>query len=135
VRWCTEVASALRAKVVAVTAFEPFLEWVPDSDARSWRHSLEVHMEDWLEPLHAAKVELELEIVRDVHPVAAIAGAAQACAQLIVVGHHGHGGISGAHLGDIGLQLVHHAGLPVVMVPTQAERLSPSTVVAASSTP
>jgi nucleotide-binding universal stress UspA family protein len=117
VRFCAEVATKASAKVIAVTAFEPFLEWVPDSDTRSWRRTLEGHLDHWAEPLRAAKLDVELKIVRDVHPVAAIGDLARDRAQLIVVGTHGRGGFSGMRLGGVAVQLVHHAVLPVVLVP------------------
>jgi len=70
-------AAALSARVIAVTAFEHFLEWVPDSDPRNWRRNLERHVDEWIEPLRLAKVPVRTVIVRDVHPVAAIADAAR----------------------------------------------------------
>jgi len=117
VRWCATTAAALSAEVIAVTAFEPFLEWVPDSDPRNWRRDLGRHMDEWIEPLLLASVQVQRVIVRDIHPVAAIADTARGQAQLIVVGTHGRGGFPGMRVGGVALQLVHHAALPVVLVP------------------
>jgi nucleotide-binding universal stress UspA family protein len=37
-------------------------------------------------------------------------------AGLVVVGSHGHGAIAGTLLGSVGLQLLHHADCPVLIV-------------------
>ena len=126
IAWCAAVAPALAAEVIAVLAFEPFLEWVPDSDARNWRRHLERHMEEWIQPLRIANVTVSTEIVRDVHPVAAIANTARGKAQLIVVGRHGAGRLPGPHLGSVGIHLVHQALLPVVLVPPPTGEQSPA---------
>jgi nucleotide-binding universal stress UspA family protein len=72
----------------------------------------------WVEPLRDRGVAVSTVIVEDIHPVAAIANTAmQRSAQLIVVGTHGLGGFSKMRLGGVAVQLVHHLGLPVVLVP------------------
>jgi nucleotide-binding universal stress UspA family protein len=72
----------------------------------------------WIEPLRDRRVPTDTVIVEDIHPVAAIADtAAQRSAQLIVVGTHGLGGFTKMRLGGVAVQLVHHLGLPVVLVP------------------
>lgn len=116
-RWCAEVAVAVSAQVTAVTSWEPFLQMFPDHDPRSQRHRVERQMDEWLEPLRGRGVEVTTEIVRDVHPVAAIAETARGQAQLIVVGTHGLGGFPGMRLGGVAVQLVHHVSMPVVLVP------------------
>ena len=119
--------------MIAVTAFEPLLEWAPNSDPRNWRRNLERHVNEWIEPLRLAKVPVQTVIVRDIHPVAAIADAARGQAQLIVVGTHGLGGFAGMRLGGVAVQLVHHAGLPVVLVPAPAHHAQPTAGVGQSS--
>ena len=121
IQWCASVAPALGARVVAVLAFEPFVEWVPESDPKSWRRVAEWEMGVWIEPLRDRRVPTDTAIVEDIHPVAAIADtAAQRSAQLIVVGTHGLGGFTKMRLGGVAVQLVHHLGLPVVLVPPTA---------------
>lgn len=121
IQWCASVAPALGARVVAVLAFEPFVEWVPESDPKSWRRVAEWEMAVWIEPLRDQRVPTDTAIVEDVHPVAAIADtAAKRSAQLIVVGTHGLGGFTKMRLGGVAVQLVHHLGLPVVLVPPTA---------------
>ncbi len=119
IEWCAAVAPALRARVIAVLAFEPFVEWVPESDPKSWKRVAEWEMGVWIEPLRDRGVPVDTVIVEDIHPVAAIADtAAKRSAQLIVVGTHGLGGFTKMRLGGIAVQLVHHIGLPVVLVPS-----------------
>jgi len=121
IQWCASVAPALGARVIAVLAFEPFVEWVPESDPKSWRRVAEWEMGVWIEPLRDRLVPTDTAIVEDIHPVAAIADtAAQRSAQLIVVGTHGLGGFTKMRLGGVAVQLVHHLGLPVVLVPPTA---------------
>ena len=121
IQWCASVAAPLGARVVAVLAFEPFVEWVPESDPRSWRSAAEWEMGVWIEPLRDRGVPVDTAIVEDIHPVAAIADTAvRRSAQLIVVGTHGLGGFTKMRLGGVAVQLVHHLGLPVVLVPPTA---------------
>lgn len=120
VRWCAELAVAVSARVIAVTAFEPLLATITDHDLDEDHHPIEHHLQRWIEPLRAAGVEVETHLLRDVHPVAAITDAARGAAQLVVVGSHGLGGFSGMRLGGVAVQLVHHTELPVVVVPAEA---------------
>lgn len=118
VRWCANVASAAQAEVLAVYAFEPFLEWVPDYDPRSWRRRAEREMDDWVAPLRSAGVFVRTRIIKDIHPVAALATAiGEEAAGLAVVGARGLGGFSGLRLGRVPIQLVHHTQIPIVVVP------------------
>jgi len=119
VRWLAEVAGASGAEVIAVYAFEPLVEWVPDTDPRSWRHTTEQEFEGrWVAPLRDAGVTVRTRIVERFHPITALAGVIEAeGAGLAVVGTRGIGGFPGLRLGRIPLQLVHHTQLPVVLVP------------------
>jgi nucleotide-binding universal stress UspA family protein len=116
--WCAEVASVLGASVVAVLAFEPFLEWVPDTDPKSWRRDAERHVEEWVAPLRARNVPVETAIVRDIHPAAAISHTAKhRGADLVVVGAHAGAPVTNVLRTGVAVQTVHHSGLPVVLVP------------------
>ena len=118
IAWCARVAPALGARVAAVFAFEPFLEWVPDDDPRSWRRAAEWEVASWVEPLRDVGTSVDVVVIEGRHPVAAIADTArERAAQLIIVGTHGLGGFTKMRLGGVALQLIHHAGLPVVLVP------------------
>jgi nucleotide-binding universal stress UspA family protein len=73
-RWCADVARATGAEVIAVYAFEPMVEWVLESDPRSWRPEAERELQDdWLAPLHEAGVTVRARIVEKIHPVAGLA--------------------------------------------------------------
>jgi nucleotide-binding universal stress UspA family protein len=55
------------------------------------------------------------------HPAAALserAAGADAC--LVVVVARGAGGLRGLHIGSVALRLLHHAQLPVVIVPDRS---------------
>jgi nucleotide-binding universal stress UspA family protein len=119
VAFCATLAPLVAASVVAVFAFEPFVAWVPETDPRSWHRGAEASVRDWVAPIEAAGVHVEVDVDRDIHPVAALCRAIQAEPDtLAVVGARGVGGFSGLRLGRVPVQLVHHAGAAVVMVPT-----------------
>jgi len=117
--WCAGLAGAAKVEVIAVYAFEPFAEWVLESDPHSWRQTAEDKMEtEWVVPLRAAGVSVRTRVIRDIHPVAALAAAAdEEDAGLVVVGTRGLSGVVGLRLGRVPIQLVHHTQLPVVLVP------------------
>jgi nucleotide-binding universal stress UspA family protein len=119
VHWCADLATATNAEVIAVYAFEPIVEWVLESDPRSWRQAAERELEDsWIAPLREAGVSVRTRIVEKIHPVAALASVVQEeGADLAVVGTRGIGGFLGLRLGRVPVQLVHHTQIPVVLVP------------------
>lgn len=73
-RWCTGVAAPLGARVVATLAFEPLVEWVPETDPKSWRRLADQQMAEWVTPLRDVGVSVDTVIVEDIHPVAALTG-------------------------------------------------------------
>jgi nucleotide-binding universal stress UspA family protein len=119
VRWCADMARAAHAEVIAVYAFEPLVEWVLESDPRSWRQAADRKLEDsWAAPLRQAGVAVRTRIVENLHPVAALSGVVEdEGADLVVVGTRGIGGFLGLRLGRVPVQLVHHTQMPVVLVP------------------
>jgi nucleotide-binding universal stress UspA family protein len=122
VAWTAGIAAAIERKVVAVYAAEPFAEWVPSSDQRSWRRRTEREIDVWVKPLHDVGTDVQIVVDRDIHPVAALERAAtDHDAGLVVVGTRGLGGFSGLRLGRVPFQLVHHLGRPLVMVPRSSD--------------
>jgi len=95
------------------------VEWVSQSDPRSWRQAAERTLEDdWVAPLREAGVDVRTRITEDIHPVAALAGVVEEeRAGVVVVGTRGIGGFLGLRLGRVPMQLVHHTQMPVVLVP------------------
>lgn len=121
VTFCARLAPSLDAKVVAVYAFEPFLEWVPSYDPESWYRTAEADAYKWVAPIEAAGVPVQVDVQRDIHPVGALQRAVEAEPNtLAVVGARGLGGFTGLRLGRVPIQLVHHTRAVVVMVPTAA---------------
>lgn len=118
VDWSTRCALRTGAEVLAVSSFEPFLEWVPDSDPNSIMRSVERTVHESTATMRAQGVKVRTKVVQDIHPVAALAAAVEReGAGLAVVGRRGNGGFSGLLLGRVPEQLVHHAHVPVVVVP------------------
>ena len=50
VAFCATLAPLLSSTVVAVYAFEPFAEWVPENDPQSWRRTAEADVRKWVAP-------------------------------------------------------------------------------------
>ncbi len=118
VEFCATLAPLLAATVVAVYADEPLVEWVSGSSARSWSRFAESEVRQWVAPIEDNGVPVAVEIERDIHPIAALCRAIEAEPDtLAVVGTRGLGGITGLRLGRVPIQLVHHTGAAVVMVP------------------
>lgn len=115
---CAQLASRLGVSVTAVYAFDPLLVWKPQSDVNSWHTLAETHVRTWAAPLEAAGVAFDIDVDRDTHPVAAIARVLdRRPGSVAVVGTRGHGGFAGMRLGRVPLQLVHHTGAAVILVP------------------
>jgi nucleotide-binding universal stress UspA family protein len=113
VAFCAALAPVLAAPVVAVFADEPFVEWI----------SAEAQVRRWVSPIEDNGVAVAIEVDRGIHPIAALSRAIEAEPDtLAVVGTRGLGGISGMRLGRIPIQLVHHTGAAVVMVPQPRDR-------------
>ncbi len=115
---CAELAARLGVPVTAVYSFEPLVEWVPEDDPGSWRTSAEDDVRRWTAPLERAGIAVEFDIERDIHPVAAISRALDSHPDSIaMVGTRGLGGFTGLRLGRVPLQLVHHTGAAVILIP------------------
>jgi nucleotide-binding universal stress UspA family protein len=117
VAWCRDVAPRLGAEVIAVYAELPLAEWVPHTDPTSWYQTALKHCEEWASPLRDADIPTRSVVIQH-EPVTALTEAGiRERAGLIVVGTRGTGGFPGLHLGSTALKVLHHSGLPVVLVP------------------
>jgi nucleotide-binding universal stress UspA family protein len=117
VAWCRDVAPRLGAEVIAVYAELPLAEWVPHTDPTSWYQTALKDCEEWASPLRDAGIPTR-SVVIEHEPVTALTEAGiRERAGLIVVGTRGTGGFPGLHLGSTALKVLHHSGLPVVLVP------------------
>jgi nucleotide-binding universal stress UspA family protein len=83
----------------------------PDADAQE-----RARLEEQLAPWRAKYPDVPVEIVLTHESVASALVTASDRAQLVIVGSHGHGAITGTVLGSAGLQLLHHADCPVCIV-------------------
>lgn len=122
VDFVTELADRVGVGVTAVLAFEPFLEFVPETDPHSWRHEAERAVRRWVRPMERAGVPVDVDVDRDVRPVAAIVRALDAHPGAVAcVGARRLSEITGLRLGSISLQLLDRKRSAVVMVPATAE--------------
>jgi nucleotide-binding universal stress UspA family protein len=120
VRFCGGLASALEVPVTALLAQEPFAEWVPADDPRSWRRHAQKQVAAWVEPVTDVDVPVEIVVDRDIHPVAAVIRSLGTHPDSIaIVGTRGRGGFAGLLLGRVPLQLLQHTQVPVVIVPVE----------------
>ena len=134
VRFCADLAGTLGVPVTAVLAHEPFAEWVPTSDPGSWHRHAQRQVREWTAPIASSEVPVEVVVDRDIHPVAALTRAIEEHpGSIAVVGTRGRGGFAGLRLGRVPLQLLHHAAVPVVIVP--ADRAGHATHEAAGTPP
>lgn len=118
VAWVAEIAPALDASVVAVQVQEPFVEWTPSSSPENWRRDVERHIEEWTAPLRELGVSVVSVAQEDLHPADGLLGvAARRRGDLLVIGTRGVGGFSGLRVGGVALKVLHHASLPLVLIP------------------
>lgn len=83
----------------------------PDADAEE-----RARLEEQLAPWRAKYADVPVEVVFTHEGVASALVTASERAELVIVGSHGHGAITGTVLGSAGLQLLHHADCPVYIV-------------------
>ena len=115
--WLREFGTSVAEEVLAVYAEFVMAEWVPRWDSQSWYRQAELAIQQWIEPLRTAGIPTTPSVIVN-EPVAAITDVGtRDHAGMIVVGSRGRGGITGLRLGSTALKVLHHSGLPVVLVP------------------
>ncbi|MCZ7528694.1 MAG: universal stress protein [Acidimicrobiia bacterium] len=128
VRWCVEAAPALEAEVVVVHAVDlpiypvPPLGFVlPPQLDDEWRARIHETLEDeWCAPLREAGIPYRAVLVEGSPARALLDSVETAEADLVVVGRRGRGGLAELLLGSVSQHVVHHATVPVLVVPPPA---------------
>jgi nucleotide-binding universal stress UspA family protein len=122
VRFAFDEAVVRGAGVLAVRVYTPqYASWgvdvsVPGEDPQQRREDeqreLTQHLAPWEEKYPDVSVR---SVALEGHPAEVLIGLSSS-ARLVVVGTRGHGGFAGLRLGSVGLQLLHHAECPVLIV-------------------
>ncbi len=120
--WAGRYAAATGARIRAVHAWHyPTAAGLPPEGKapESVTSQVEQHMRDDVSnALREADIDPSLHVETEIvygHPVEVLVNES-AHADLLVVGHRGHGAFSGMLVGSVSLHLVTHAACPVVVV-------------------
>jgi nucleotide-binding universal stress UspA family protein len=121
VEWCRAVANTTKTEVLAVYADAALAEsGTPTDPARAYQAALG-DCEGWARPLVEAGIPTRTLVVDD-EPVTALTETGiRERADMVVVGTRGRGGFTGLRLGSTALKVLHHSGLPVVLVPSHTD--------------
>jgi nucleotide-binding universal stress UspA family protein len=119
--WTARFASALHARVDAVSVLPRQFENVPETDAhRLFQHVSQALNEEWTAPLHEADVAVHPQLLHDRHVAEALIDAAtRVDATAIVVGTHGLAPLVHMRIGGVAMRCLHATPLPLVLVPPQ----------------
>jgi nucleotide-binding universal stress UspA family protein len=120
-RWCaTELGSDV--EVVAVTSISPLGEFVlglPPSRGVDWLPEIRQALEDqWCAPLRTAGVTYRATVVEGSAVAALLDTVRREHADAIVIGKAPRRFLSEHLLGSVAADLVHHASVPVIVVPS-----------------
>lgn len=116
-RWAVHLASAARASVHVVYAYEPLAASYPHPPTATDQDRQAAAVQAEVASFDGTDVKVVASAVTD-HPVAAITlTAAEDEASLIVIGRRGAGGLRGLLLGHVPAQLPYHAHRPVAIIP------------------
>jgi len=116
-----EEAALRDAGIVVLHAYLPDvrtwgLDLLPEVEDEQVRRTIELdRLNDIVEPWRKRFPAVDVEVAAVDGQAAARLIDASATARLIVVGSRGRGGFAGLLLGSVGLQLLHHAGCPVLI--------------------
>jgi len=121
-RWAGRYAAATGARIRAVHAWHyPTAAGMPPEGKAPDSVTSEVEQrmrDDVTNAMLDAHTDLSLQVETEIvygHPVEVLVNES-ARADLLVVGHRGHGAFSGMLVGSVSLHLVTHAACPVVVV-------------------
>jgi nucleotide-binding universal stress UspA family protein len=119
-------------KVVVVVAYPMSAAYVPTAGVAGAPMMMGAELQDHIdmlqqtaqqqaeeaaEELHGKGIEVETEVTAEPAAQALLDAAGRHAADLIAVGTHGEGAISGALLGSTSYRLVHRSRLPLLIVP------------------
>jgi nucleotide-binding universal stress UspA family protein len=125
-----EAAAGRNTSLTVIRTFLPpvplWVAGVPPLDVATPEEDDAEHarVEALVAPFRDRFPQVPAEVVVSHHSAAAVLSGVSHTVQLVVVGSHGRGAIAGALLGSTGLQLLHHADCPVLIV-RPARRASP----------
>jgi nucleotide-binding universal stress UspA family protein len=125
--WAAAVAAKTDADVIAAHILTYDREFSRDltlDTMRPWRRELERDLRTtWTEPLRSANVQ-HICVVFEADSCARglVELANRNRADLVVVGANGHGHLTGRVLGGLRDRLIHHARLPLVVVPSTSSK-------------
>jgi nucleotide-binding universal stress UspA family protein len=120
-RTAFEQAAARRTGLAVIRTYLPALPvylagftavdvTTPEQDATERRR-----LEEQLAPWREKYPDVPVEALLSHDSAAAVLSGVSHGAQLVVVGSHGHGTVTGTLLGSTGLQLLHHADCPILL--------------------
>ena len=115
----TDLARLHRSKIVAVHANEVLAGRFGGGPLLADDPEVVQTIARQVEDLRRSGFVAELRVVRGIEGVSRLIAQAaeQLDAELIVVGTHGHGGVTSALLGSVARALLHEASCPVLVVP------------------
>ena len=121
--WGAAAADTMGVPLEAVHAYSPWIDWaltVPPFDAARYRDLVERTAAGWCEPFADAGIACEAKVVEADAATALLDGARTSNAEFVALGSHGRSNWSAHLLGSITAKVIHHASVPVVVVPAGA---------------
>lgn len=119
-RWVGELAPALGAAMIAVHVEERRSDWARSIRPQDWQTEAELRLSQWTTDVASAGLDVELLLQRNLHPADALLGVTAARqGDLLAIGIRGLGRFTGLRAGGVALKVLHHATIPVALMPAQ----------------